>query len=100
MAAEHRPDVADDARAIVVGGHHDGAREVGFDGDAVEVQLAGGPEPLGVRWEGEGLIVELDGEGGRRVRWTPSSPDAQIRAGARSRGGVSVVARRARDFSA
>ena len=61
--------------------------------DGVRVTLLGGPASIGTRWCAEGAI---DGDG-REVLWRPSGDDDQVEVAVRSRGGVSVVALRARD---
>ena len=62
------------------------------DGDTVVARLEGGPDAVGIRWEGEGTI---EGEG-RVVRWRPSSADDTLRVAVRAKGGLAVVSLRAR----
>ena len=63
-------------------------------GQVVQVELAGGPQTISTRWEGDG---RLDAEG-RHARWRPRTDDDQVRVAVRSRHGVAVVALRARDL--
>jgi anaerobic magnesium-protoporphyrin IX monomethyl ester cyclase len=63
------------------------------DGDVVVARLEGGPEAVGLRWEGEGTI---EGDG-RVVRWRPASAaDDTLRVAVRARGGLALVSLRAR----
>lgn len=65
--------------------------------DGIEVSLKGGPAAISTRWEGDGEIVqEKDNE--RQVLWQPNSDTDQIRVAMRSKGGVAVVALRAREI--
>jgi radical SAM superfamily enzyme YgiQ (UPF0313 family) len=59
------------------------------------VRVEGGLGPASLRWEGDG-VIEGDGE---TVRWLPGplADDPQIRVAVRTRGGVGVLAMRARD---
>ena len=65
------------------------------DGERLRVALIGGPVAVSTRWESDGVI---EGEG-RAVVWTPAADDDQLRVAVRSRGGVAVVAVRARDLA-
>jgi len=59
----------------------------------IRVTLLGGPDAIGHRWEGDGII---EGEG-REVLWQPEADEDQIRVGVRSRGGVAVASLRKKD---
>ncbi len=61
-------------------------------GDAFEVRLVGGPLAVSTRWEGDQILAAE----GRTARWRPVAPTDQIRVGVRTRGGVAVLAVRAR----
>jgi radical SAM superfamily enzyme YgiQ (UPF0313 family) len=64
-----------------------------WEGDVIVARLEGGPDGVGLRWEGDGSI---EGEG-REVRWRPgSTPDDTLRVAVRSRGGLALVSLRAR----
>ncbi len=60
---------------------------------AVRVSVVVGDAPASTRWEGDGPI---DGDGSS-VRWHPGSGDDQLRVAIRTRGGVAVLALRARE---
>ncbi|RLB49103.1 MAG: hypothetical protein DRJ42_21710 [Deltaproteobacteria bacterium] len=53
----------------------------------MHVQIEGGPEAIGTRWQAEG---DVEGDG-RTVLWRPSDPDDRLRVAVRTEGGVAVV---------
>jgi radical SAM superfamily enzyme YgiQ (UPF0313 family) len=59
----------------------------------VRVRVRTGDTPASTRWEGDGVIT---GEGAE-VRWEPAAGDDQLRVAVRTRGGVAVLALRARE---
>jgi hypothetical protein len=59
----------------------------------VRVRVVGGPDAVSTRWESDGLIEGA----GREVLWIPEADTDQIRVGVRTRGGVAVLALRAKD---
>jgi len=66
------------------------------DGDAIRVEVQGGPETITTRWQADGVV---DGDG-REVVWRPSSDEDLLCVAIRSRGGVTTTLLRPGDVPA